>query len=76
MCIRDRVIVRRQQTAIPGDIVVALVGEETTVKRYRERGRRVELHPENDAFNPIFPADIGEPFSLLGKVIEVRRSVE
>tara|TARA_B100001750_G_C15435109_1_gene560438 strand:+ start:348 stop:962 length:615 start_codon:yes stop_codon:yes gene_type:complete len=72
----DMVIVRRQQTAIPGDIVVALVGEETTVKRYRERGRRVELHPENDAFNPIFPADIGEPFSLLGKVIEVRRSVE
>ena len=72
----DVVIVRRQPTAIPGDIVVALVGEETTVKRYRERDGRVELHPENDAFSPIIPRKDGEPFSLLGKVIEVRRSVE
>ncbi len=72
----DMVIVRRQPTASPGDIVVALVGEEATVKRYRERDGRVELHPENDAFSPIIPREDGAPFSLLGKVIEVRRSVD
>ena len=72
----DMVVVRRQPTASPGDIVVALVGEEATVKRYRERDGQVELHPENDAFRPIIPRKDGEPFSLLGKVIEIRRSVE
>ena len=72
----DMVIVRRQPTASPGDIVVALVGDEATVKRYRERDGRVELHPENDAFIPIIPREDEAPFSLLGKVIEVRRSVE
>ncbi len=72
----DMVIVRRQPTASPGDIVVALVGDEATVKRYRERDGRVELHPENDAFSPIIPREDGAPFSLLGKVIEVRRSVD
>lgn len=72
----DIVIVRRQPTATPGDIVVALMGDETTVKRYRERNGRIELHPENEAFSPIVPREDGAPFSLLGKVIEVRRSVE
>ena len=60
----------------PGEIVVALVGEEATVKRYREKRGRVELHPENDAFEPIVPREDGEPFSILGKVIEVRRNLE
>lgn len=69
----DTVIVRRQPTARSGDIVVALIGEEATVKRYREKDGRIELHPENDAFEPIVPREDGEPFSLLGKVIEVRR---
>ncbi len=72
----DTVIVRRQPAARPGEIVVALVGEEATVKRYREEQGRVELHPENDAFEPIAPRADGEPFSILGKVIEVRRSFE
>ncbi len=71
----DMVIVRRQPVASSGDIVVALVGEEATVKRYRERDGRVELHPENDAFSPIIPREDGVPFSLLGKVVEVRRSL-
>ena len=72
----DTVIVRRQPTASSGDIVVALVGEEATVKRYREEDGRIQLHPENDAFEPIIPREDGEPFSLLGKVIEVRRRIE
>ena len=72
----DTVIVRRQPVAKPGDIVVALVGEEATVKRYREKQGRIELHPENDLFQPIIPREDGEPFSLLGRVIEVRRRIE
>jgi repressor LexA len=70
----DVVIVRRQAQARTGDIVVALVGDEATVKRLRLRGRRVELHPENPAYAPIVP----EPSEvrLLGRVIEVRRVLE
>jgi len=70
----DIVIVRQQPKADSGEIVVALVGDEATVKRLRLRRGRIELHPENDAFDPIIP-DPGE-VSILGKVIEVRRSLE
>lgn len=70
----DVLIVRRQPTAESGDIVVARVGEEATVKRFWRQGRRVELWPENPAYEPIRP----EPaeLDLLGKVIEVRRFLD
>jgi repressor LexA len=67
----DVVVVRRQSRADSGEIVVALVGDEATVKRLRLRRGRAELHPENPDFEPIVP-DAGE-LRLLGKVIEVRR---
>ncbi len=67
----DVVVVRRQPTAKTGDIVVALVGDEATVKRLRLRRGRVELHPENPSFEPIIPSP-GE-VAILGKVIELRR---
>lgn len=70
----DVVVVRRQGTADSGDIVVALVGDEATVKRLRRNGRRVELQPENPLFDTIVP-DPAE-FTLLGRVIEVRRSLD
>ena len=70
----DLVIVRRQPTAANGDVVVARVGDEATVKTFRTRGRRVELHPENPAFEPIV-LDAGEVV-ILGKVIEVRRILD
>jgi repressor LexA len=70
----DVVVVRRQPKADSGDIVVALVGDEATVKRLRLRRRRVELHPENPDFEPIVP-DPGE-VTILGKVVELRRSLE
>lgn len=70
----DIVVVRRQPVADSGDIVVALVGDEATVKRLRIRTNRIELHPENPAFEPIIP-DAGE-LTLLGKVIEIRRYLE
>ena len=70
----DVVVVRRQPRAEVGDIVVALVGDEATVKRFRVKRGRIELHPENDAYQPIVP----EPgdVKLLGKVVEVRRVLE
>ena len=70
----DLVIVRRQSSASSGDIVVALIDDEATVKRLRIRNGRAELHPENPAFEPII-ASPGE-LILLGKVIELRRHLQ
>jgi repressor LexA len=70
----DVVIVRRLLKADPGDIVVALVGEEATVKRLRTVEGRIELHPENPSFEPIRPDP--RELVILGKVIEVRRYLE
>jgi repressor LexA len=69
----DTVIVRRQEFASQGEIVVALVEDEATVKRFRIRRGRAELHPENPAFEPIIPPR--GKMKLLGKVIELRRIV-
>ena len=49
----DRVIVRPQQTADDGQIVVARIGDEATVKRLRRRNGEIWLMPENPAFSPI-----------------------
>jgi repressor LexA len=70
----DVVVVRRQRTAQSGEIVVALVGDEATVKRLRLRGKRIELHPHNPDYEPIVP-DPAE-VTLLGKVVEVRRRLD
>jgi repressor LexA len=72
----DYVVVRRQQTAQDGDIVVALAGEdeaadEATVKRFFRENGRVRLQPENDALDPLFPDHV----QILGKVIGVFRSL-
>ena len=70
----DIVIVRRQARAESGDIVVALVDDEATVKRLRLRRGRVELHPENPSFEPLVPDP--KELKILGKVVEVRRFLE
>ena len=70
----DLVIVRRQPSAENGDVVVARVGDDATVKTLRARGQRVELRPENPAFDPIVLD--AEAVVILGKVIEVRRFLE
>ena len=49
----DKVVVRPQQTANDGQIVVALLGDEATVKRLRRKNGQVWLMPENDAYEPI-----------------------
>lgn len=70
----DLVVVRRQSTADPGEMVVAMVGDEATVKVLKTRRGRVELHPANEAYSPIVPPP--DELSILGKVIEVRRYLE
>lgn len=68
----DTVIVHRTPTAENGEIVVALVGEEATVKRfYKEKGH-FRLQPENDSFEPIIVDEV----VLLGKVIALFRNFD
>ena len=71
----DIVIVHAQANVRSGDIVVATVGDEATVKRLRRVGRRVELHPENPAYKPIVPTP-EDRLRILGKVVEVRRYLD
>jgi len=49
----DKVVVRPQQTADDGQIVVAMLEDEATVKRLRKRGSQIWLMPENDNYAPI-----------------------
>ena len=49
----DKVVVRPQQTANDGQIVVARIGDEATVKRLRRRNSEIWLMPENDNYEPI-----------------------
>ena len=65
----DLVVVRQQQTANNGEIVVALLGDEATVKRYSRRNGQVWLLPENEAYSPID----GHDAQILGKVAAVIR---
>jgi len=72
----DYVVVRKQQDARDGDVVVALAGEdesadEATVKRFFREDGRVRLQPENDALEPIYASHV----QILGKVIGVFRQV-
>ncbi len=68
----DHVVVRSQETARDGEIVVALVGDaEATVKRFFKEADHVRLQPENDALEPIVSTEV----SVLGKVVGVLRRV-
>ncbi|HIU63585.1 MAG TPA: transcriptional repressor LexA [Candidatus Avacidaminococcus intestinavium] len=67
---RDYIVVRRQNFANNGDIVVALIDdEETTVKRYYRELTHIRLQPENDAYQPI----VGTNIKVMGKVVALFR---
>lgn len=66
----DLVLVRKQSMALTGEIVVAMVGEEATVKRLNKKGSQYFLDPANANYRPI---PIGENVVILGKVISVIR---
>ena len=65
----DLVVVRQQRTANNGEIVVALLEDEATVKRFSRRGSEVWLLPENENYNPID----GRQAQIMGKVTAVIR---
>ena len=66
----DKVVVRPQQTATNGEIVVALLEDSATVKRFQKTGKQVWLLPENPAYQPID----GNEAQILGKVKAVIRT--
>ena len=74
----DIVLVRRQDTAEPGEVVVALIDENTaTLKRYRPlpEQKRIELVPENDAF-PVQVIDpAAQPFCIQGVAVKVLKDI-
>src|SRR5206468_12853466 len=67
----DLVVVRPQETAHDGEIVVALVGEEATVKRFFKEPDHIRLQPENETMEPIRSTDV----RVLGKVVGLMRSL-
>jgi repressor LexA len=66
----DLVVVAPQDDASNGDIVVALVGEEATVKRYFREPDHIRLQPENDEMEPIRSREV----RVLGRVVGLMRS--
>jgi repressor LexA len=61
----DLVLVRRQETADEGDVVVALIGEEATIKRFYRQNGKIRLQPENPTMDPI----IVDEAAIIGKVM-------
>ena len=67
----DYVVVRPQKTATNGEIVVAMMEGEATVKRFFKEKERVRLQPENDELEPIYARDV----EIVGRVVGVCRRV-
>ena len=67
----DKVIVKRQETAENGEIVVALVDDSATVKRFFKRDNKIILHPENDDMEDF----VFDNVQILGKVVGLMRNI-
>lgn len=67
----DLVLVKEQKNANNGDIVVALLNDEATVKRFYKEKDRIRLQPENQYMEPIYAIDV----TILGKVIGLFRKM-
>ena len=70
----DIVLVRHQTEPRPGDIVVAMIEDETTVKEFWSADGEIQLRPRNNNYQTLSPKP--EDLVILGKVIEVRRHLE
>lgn len=68
----DFVVVQQRKTAKNGDIVVALLEDEATVKRFFKEDGRVRLQPENSEMEPIVTTDV----ELIGRVVGVLRRIQ
>lgn len=71
ICDGDWVVVRRQNDAVNGDIVAALLDDEATVKTFRQRDGHTWLLPQNTQYEPI----LGDQATIMGKVVSVLRSL-
>jgi repressor LexA len=69
----DMVLVRRDPAPRNGEIVVAMIGDEATVKRFHRKGKQVVLQPENKGFDPIVITESSPELRILGKVVGVYR---
>lgn len=67
----DYVVVREQRTAGNGDIVVAMIDDEATVKTFYKEADRIRLQPENQTMQPIYTTDA----IILGKVVALLRTL-
>jgi len=67
----DYVVVRQQQTADNGDIVVAMLEDEATVKTFYREPDRIRLQPQNSSMEPIYTNNV----TILGKVIALLRTL-
>jgi repressor LexA len=65
----DFVVVRQQPTANNGDIVVAMIDEDATVKTFYREADRIRLQPENATMEPIYAVDV----AIAGKVVALFR---
>ena len=68
---RDYVVVRPAGDAVDGEIVVALIGEEATVKRFFREDDHIRLQPENKTMEPILTTEA----TVLGRVVGVFRKI-
>lgn len=68
---KDLILVRQQNVARNGEIVVAMIGDEATVKRFYKEKNLIRLQPENSLMEPIYTQDA----VILGKVIGVFRTL-
>lgn len=65
----DYIVVHRQMNANNGEIVVAMIDDEATVKRFYKENGHIRLQPENDAMEPIIVPEV----TILGKVVSLIR---
>lgn len=68
----DFILIHQQTTAEDGDIVIALINQEATVKRFFKEKDYIRLQPENDYMSPILTKDV----SILGKVVGLYRNLK
>jgi repressor LexA len=75
ICDGDYVLVRAQPSAEAGEIVVAVIDGEATVKRFRRQRGKIRLEAANPAYPPIVVPTDSPHFRIAGKVIGVYRKV-
>lgn len=71
---RDLVVCRSQQQAQQGEIVVAALDGEATVKTFYKKKSHIELHPANDSYEPITISEDSGEFAILGVLVGLIRS--